>query len=107
MTVTRYIAVFFVGVAISSAQDDEREFFEKRIRPVLATRCFGCHSDSKLGGLRLDSRAALLAGGKSGPAIVPGKPDESLLIRAVNQSDPKLRMPLSGAKLRSRDRRPH
>jgi len=47
-----------------------------------------------LGGLQLDSRAALLKGGKSGPAITPGKPEESLLIRAVLQQDSKLKMPM-------------
>jgi hypothetical protein len=66
------------------------EFFEQRIRPVLVEHCHECHSASakKLqGGLRLDSRAGLIAGGDSGPAIVPGKPEASLLIRAVNHAD--------------------
>ena len=53
----------------------------------------------KLGGLQLTSRAALLAGGKSGPAITPGNPETSLLIRAIRQSDPKLKMPMAGEKL--------
>src|SRR5262249_24531984 len=51
-------------------------------------------------GLRVDSRVGLLAGGDSGPAIVPGRPDESLLIRAVSHADPDLEMPLGGAKLK-------
>ncbi|MFP6611644.1 MAG: c-type cytochrome domain-containing protein, partial [Pirellulales bacterium] len=61
-------------------------FFEKKIRPLLASRCYDCHSTKakKLkGGLRLDSRAALLAGGDSGPVVVSGKPNNSLLIEAV------------------------
>ncbi len=91
--------VFALLAAGASAQDDPREFFETRIRPVLATRCFSCHTAAKMGGLQLDSRAMLLSGGKSGPAIVPGKPEESLLIRAVTHSDPKLKMPLGGSKL--------
>ena len=65
---------------------EQEEFFEAKIRPVLATQCGKCHASTaeKLrGGLRLDSREALRLGGDSGPAIVPGKPDESLLIHAV------------------------
>jgi len=66
------------------------EFFEKEIRPLLARRCFECHSgksDALEGGLRLDSRAAVLAGGDSGPAIVPGDPSSSMLIGAVRYDD--------------------
>jgi Planctomycete cytochrome C len=81
------------------AQDSPNEFFEKRIRPVLSARCYTCHSDTKLGALQLTSRAALLAGGKSGPAITPGNSETSLLIRAIRQSDPKLKMPMAGEKL--------
>ncbi len=61
-------------------------FFEKRIRPVLVEHCFECHSSGlkkSKGGLRLDSKREALAGGDSGTVIVPGKPDESLLIDAV------------------------
>jgi hypothetical protein len=75
------------------------EFFETRVRPVLANKCYSCHTASKLGGLRLDSRAAILEGGKSGPAVIPGKPSESLLIRAVRHADEKLKMPMAGEKL--------
>src|SRR5208282_5623324 len=57
------------------------EFFERNVRPILATRCQGCHGPAKQkGGLRLDARAAVLAGGSTGPAVVPGKPKESLLV---------------------------
>src|SRR5438270_13471524 len=59
------------------------EFFESRIRPILANNCYGCHTNSKLGGLRVDSRAALLQGGTNGPSLVPGGPEKSLLIKAV------------------------
>ncbi|MBY0229082.1 MAG: hypothetical protein K2W96_07375, partial [Gemmataceae bacterium] len=59
------------------------EGFEKRIRPLLVEKCLSCHGDKPKGGLRLTSRAALLQGGDSGPAVVPGKPDESLLLKAV------------------------
>ncbi|MGV3773194.1 MAG: DUF1553 domain-containing protein [Verrucomicrobiales bacterium] len=70
------------------------EFFEKRIRPLLVEHCYECHSGLKQkGGLRLDSAAAVLSGGDSGPAIVPGKPEESLLITSVSWSDSDLQMP--------------
>ncbi len=62
------------------------EFFETKIRPLLSKSCFKCHSakrKSPKGGLRLDTRSAMLAGGDSGRAIVPGKPNESLLIESV------------------------
>ncbi|HTM49056.1 MAG TPA: PSD1 and planctomycete cytochrome C domain-containing protein [Bryobacteraceae bacterium] len=85
------------------ASPDETDFFETRVRPVLATHCYACHSQSKLGGLQLDSRAALLRGGVSGPAVVPGQPADSLLIKAVNHSEPRLKMPLSGAKLKDQE----
>src|SRR5437867_6642896 len=75
---------------------DAGEFFETRVRPVLATNCFACHTNSKLGCLQMDSRAALLKGGKSGPAVVPGKPKESLMIRAILQQDARLKMPMGG-----------
>jgi cytochrome c553 len=80
---------------------DEREFFEARIRPVLAQECYQCHATAtkKKGGLALDFRGGLLKGGSSGPAIVPGKPGESLLIRTIRHEDPELKMPRDGAKL--------
>jgi hypothetical protein len=69
------------------------EFFETRVRPVLAERCQTCHGPEKQkGGLRLDSRAAVLRGGETGPAVIPGRPGESLLIEAVNYGD-ALQMP--------------
>jgi hypothetical protein len=79
------------------AADDGIEYFEKNIRPVLATRCYACHS-SKLpatqGDLFADSKDGLLRGGKSGaPAVVPGKPEESLLIKAIQGTHKDLKMP--------------
>src|SRR6478672_4805791 len=62
------------------------DVFESTIRPILAASCYDCHTDQRMGGLRVDSREALLRGGRSGPAIVPGDPDKSLLIAAVRQS---------------------
>jgi hypothetical protein len=72
------------------------EFFETAVRPILAASCYDCHTEERLGGLRLDSREAMLKGGKSGPAIVPGDPDRSLLIQAVRQTTDKLKMPKGG-----------
>ncbi len=75
------------------------DYFELKIRPLLATNCYSCHTDSALGGLRLDSRDAMLKGGSRGPSLVPGDPDKSILIQAVRQTDPKLKMPM-GSKLK-------
>src|SRR5262245_17993459 len=72
------------------------EFFEARVRPILAANCYDCHAEEQFGGLRLDSREAMVKGGASGPAIVPGDPDKSLLIQAVRQTSEKLKMPKGG-----------
>lgn len=79
------------------------DFFEARIRPVLVTHCYDCHADSAKSGLRVDSREALLKGGKRGPAIVPGKPEESLLLLSVRHTHETLRMPKGGAKLQEKE----
>ncbi len=76
------------------------EFFEKKIRPALAENCYACHSEKSKkpqGGLLLDSIEAMLKGGASGlPAIVPGDPEKSLLIKAIRHNDAKLQMPMGG-----------
>jgi mono/diheme cytochrome c family protein len=72
------------------------DFFETRIRPLLADRCYSCHSaraEKLKGNLKLDRRAGFLKGGDRGPSVVPGDPDRSLLIQAVRWSDEDLRMP--------------
>jgi mono/diheme cytochrome c family protein len=76
----------------------QTEFFEKNVRPVLTENCVSCHGNSAAGGLRLDSREAVLEGGKSGPALVPGDPDKSLLMAAVRHTG-GMKMPLGGDKL--------
>ena len=104
----RLFAAAAIGCAIASAADKQPksqgvvsetadgkasdakavEFFEERVRPVLVARCYKCHSHTSgksKGGLMLDSRNGWEKGGSSGPAIVPGKPDESLLIEAVRR----------------------
>ncbi len=78
------------------------EFFEAKIRPVLAEQCYDCHSASakKLkGGLRVDGRQELLTGGETGPAVVPGQPEKSLLLKALSHQDPDLAMPPKKPKL--------
>jgi hypothetical protein len=80
--------------SLSAASD--ADFFENKIRPILANNCYGCHTTTQLGGLRVDSRDALLKGGASGPAILPGDPNKSLLIQAIRQSNDKLKMPKGG-----------
>lgn len=72
---------------------EQIEFFEKKVRPLLVAKCFECHSDqNEESELRVDSLAELLAGGTRGPAIVPGKPAESLLVRAIGHGE-TLQMP--------------
>ncbi|MCY3846644.1 MAG: hypothetical protein OXH69_24245, partial [Acidobacteria bacterium] len=66
---------------------EQAEFFESTVRPLLADNCYACHSgrvDPPFGGLRLDSREGLLAGGDSGPAVVPGRPAESALVERLH-----------------------
>jgi hypothetical protein len=90
------ITLFLAAVLAPQASADDIDFFEKKVRPVLVERCLKCHGGSAAkpkGGLRLDSRAALLRGGQSGPALVPGDPDRSLLVQAVRRTTADLQMP--------------
>lgn len=92
-------AAWFPRQEIDGDLETQREhFFESRIRPVLIEHCLECHGDSTVlqGGLSLATRDAWLRGGDSGPAIVPGAPEESLLWRAVSYRDAHLEMPPSG-----------
>ena len=78
------------------------EFFENKIRPILVNNCHNCHSSraAKLkGGLSVEFRDAMLKGGENGPALVPGNPDRSMIIKAVRYKDPDLQMPPKGNKL--------
>jgi cytochrome c553 len=96
------LSVSGFGVSPASGQappGDAETLFEQKIRPVLAGTCLKCHGGEKVsGGLRLDSRASILKGGDSGPAIVPGEPDESLLVQAIRHED-GLAMPPKKPKL--------
>jgi len=83
----------------ATLSQDQLNFFETRIRPILADSCYRCHSASvnpPKGSLELDWKGGWQKGGDSGPAIVPGDPDKSLLIQAVRYSDPGLQMPPPG-----------
>ncbi|MEZ6063802.1 MAG: PSD1 and planctomycete cytochrome C domain-containing protein [Planctomycetaceae bacterium] len=85
----------FLGVSCAVSAEDA-SFFDSDVEPILAKRCYECHSHSSgtmEGGLTLDYRGGWETGGDRGAAIVPGDPDQSLLIRAVRHVDPDLRMP--------------
>lgn len=80
----------------------DREFFDQKVRPILTERCYSCHSESKgkvKAGLQLDWREGWQKGGDTGPALVPGEPEKSLLIKAVRFTDPELKMPPKGERL--------
>jgi mono/diheme cytochrome c family protein len=105
-----HLGIKFIGVAAALAwltpalasSDPGVEFFEKRIRPLFAERCYECHSaqaEKLKGGLHLDSKDGVLKGGDSGPAIVPGNPEKSLLIKAVRYASDDLQMPPKNKKL--------
>ena len=79
-----------------AAAADDAAFFERSIRPLLVERCLECHGEKEEGGLRLDGRAAVLAGGDSGPAAVAGDPAASLLVKAIHYADPAYQMPPAG-----------
>ena len=89
------LAAFLAIGAPASADAEGADFFERRIRPILADRCYACHgphAGEGQAGLRLDSLAGMLRGGRSGPAVVPGNAGGSLLVHAVNH-DTSLQMP--------------
>ena len=104
------ILAALLAAAFSHAADEPvaskegLEFFEKNVRPILADRCFECHSADKgssKGGLILDSRDGAYKGGDEGPSVVPGNLEKSLLIKAIRYTDPEFAMPpkKSGGKL--------
>jgi hypothetical protein len=93
----RFRLCLSAGILLAgAARADDFEFFEKNIRPVLVDNCYKCHSagsEKIKGGLLLDTKQGLLKGGDTGPAIVPGDPEKSLLIKAVRYTDADLKMP--------------
>src|SRR5262245_47952465 len=101
----RGLVILTTLVVAAPARADDKpppaavEFFETKVRPVLVKHCYSCHSAAAKtvrGGLLLDTRAGVRAGGESGPAVVPGDPARSLLVRAVRHADEALRMPPNG-----------
>ncbi len=91
-----------VAAEITTLSKADSEFFESKVRPIFANNCYKCHSDQapKLkGGLSVEFREPMLKGGDTGPAIVPGHPDKSLLIEAIRYVNPDLQMPPKGKKL--------
>ncbi len=87
---------------VGEASDPEKiEFFEKRIRPILAQECYECHSQRHKvkAGLELDSRPGWQGGGDSGPSILPGDPSNSLLLATITHEHEDMQMPKAGAKL--------
>ena len=93
------LAVLSIGICQVLGADEGVEFFEKKIRPVLAEHCYKCHSAKakKLrAGLYLDRRAGWEMGGESGPVVIPGKPEESRLLLAIRFKDNDLKMPKAG-----------
>src|SRR5262245_32639361 len=84
----------FTPSLVRAATPEQAEFFEKKIRPVLVEKCYLCHSAESatpMGGLRLDTASGLLKGGDTGPALVPGNPEKSLLNKAISYQDLKLK----------------
>ncbi|MDQ6632767.1 MAG: DUF1549 domain-containing protein, partial [Verrucomicrobiota bacterium] len=110
-----FISVFAIcclsvtaSAEVKSLPREGFDFFEKNIRPVLNDRCYKCHSSQSKkvkGGLLLDSPKTMLQGGETGPAIVPFQPEKSLLLKAIQWSDPDLQMPpkekLSSAQIKN------
>ena len=90
-----FAAPFFCLAATPEPTKDQVRFFEEKVRPILAENCYKCHgSEQQKGSLRLDLREAALAGGEDGPVIVPGKPEESVLVEAIKWES--LEMPPTG-----------
>ncbi|HWF19910.1 MAG TPA: PSD1 and planctomycete cytochrome C domain-containing protein [Verrucomicrobiae bacterium] len=101
MSVAFLLAFSSFGLAAEPSASDV-QFFENKVRPILVDNCYKCHSHEapKLkGGLSIEFRESLLKGGDTGPAIVPGDPEKSLLIKAIRYGDPDLQMPPKDKKL--------
>jgi Protein of unknown function (DUF1553)/Protein of unknown function (DUF1549)/Planctomycete cytochrome C/Concanavalin A-like lectin/glucanases superfamily len=98
------ILTIWFASTLSAQSPEQIEFFESRIRPILAQECYACHSTATKseGSLLLDSRAGWKAGGDNGETIKPGNPKESLLIQAIKHTHDDLKMPKQGAKLDDR-----
>src|SRR4051812_28148508 len=94
--VVRLLSALTVAVSACRAATPAEDFFTKQVQPVFQENCFKCHSHSAekiKGGLVLDSLDGMLTGGDSGPALVPGDVEKSLLVKAVRYTDADLQMP--------------
>jgi cytochrome c553 len=102
----RFLALMLLSAAVFSLSAQPAatspDYFELKVRPILANNCYACHAGTQMGGLRLDNRDDLMKGGTRGAAVVPGDPDKSPLIAAVRQTDARLKMPMGG-KLKDAD----
>jgi cytochrome c553 len=88
---------FFCANCATIQADDGTDFFENKIRPILVKHCYECHGeDEQESDLRLDSYAEMLRGGATAPAVVPGEPDNSLLLHTIGYEDEELQMPPDG-----------
>ena len=97
---TRILVLAVLALPSLARAEDDDAWFTAHVKPVLEERCIGCHGPEKQKAhLRLDSRAAVLAGGEGGAAAVPGKPEESLLVKAIGYKDEDLQMPPKGKRL--------
>ena len=85
-----------LSLPVAPQGEDPVDVFRTKVKPILEQSCFPCHTGTAMGGLRIDSREHLLEGGKSGPAVVPGRPAESLLYQAITHTHPRLKMPPQG-----------
>ena len=101
-TLSLVLGTSLLALPAPAAAQSPEAFFEAQVRPLLAERCYSCHGVLGRGELRVDSREALLEGGVSGPAIVPGDPDASLLIRSVRHEIEGQEMPQDGDPLSAR-----
>ncbi len=98
--------LFLIGLSLLAVPEalgqDRIDFFENKIRPVLAEQCYQCHSAEAartgilMGRLQLDTREGVQLGGSRGPAVVPGQPDQSMLIEALEYTNRNLQMPPGG-----------
>ena len=90
------ITMFLGGSASGQPLADPVSFYTKNVKPLLAAKCYACHTQTVMGGLRLDSREAFVKGGNSGPVTAPGPASNSLLMQVVTHTHSKIKMPPTG-----------
>ena len=94
LTTTIFVCAYVASSGIAAGQDDnsftqqQLDNFENKVRPILVRRCNECHAEGESeGGLSLRSRKSMIAGGETGPAVIPGDPENSLLVQALHYDD--------------------